>query len=678
MRAERAIGLLLTIGLSGCGSSSDTTATPDASMPVADATAHDSAAATDRTGLNAPDLSTGADVTAVFPADVASPDATAVPGVDGTLVDQVASLPDVEAVKLDVGAVPDLQLDPDSPAPADVLAEADVSSVSDAPAGDVAQNDNAPLSPPDGGSVVASTTTPDDPSEPTVCSTVALGERDILADETYDIVMPDCLRVSGTVTLASPLPESSIYASGGVQFFKIVRDANGSITDNVVYSAVITPVDDAHFRYTVGVPADTYEVMYTFVVKGSEPASLSHLPSTASRMGQDRITVGASVKHDVTLPAIDVTARTVTVTGTDALPSHANQFGRYLIVYQVNTTNTLVVMGMSLTAGASVPISMWVPNETFTPTLSVQDSPGVGASGFSSQFKLSPVAPTGDFSLALPATVMISGSISDPHTALSRIPSPTGQETSGVNYYQCNSVDYGSFPNPIFFFPEASVSTFFADTTSHALFVRRGIDCVTYANYAIAIGPGGLPTRDGENTYVYIDDPSRRAPDSIVLTADVVRNIDVPAVDTQVAMRGTVKDTRGNAIPGAELTFNSDAMTSPAWANKTFNGGLNVGSTGNYIAHALPGRYRLVVKLATSSSSSGTNRDAGTASGGNDSSFAMPDLPTGAGGDCSTLAACCPKLSGSAKTGCETLVSMGSASTCNTMVAQLQGAGLCS
>jgi hypothetical protein len=671
MRTERAIGLMLTVGLLGCGSSSETKSTPDTAVPVADA-GRDTVTKADQAVPNTPDASTTPDLTVVTPKDVASSEATSVPGVDSAPVDGVVVSPDLASASLDVPALPDLQLDPDSPAELDAVVE------SDGPVGaEVLQNDSALPPSPDGGSIVASTTAPDNPSEPTVCSTLLLGERDILADETYDIVMPDCLRVSGTITLASPLPDASIYSGGSVQLYKIIRDTNGNITDNVVYNAVVTPVDNTHFRYAVGVPADTYEVMYTFILKGSEAASLTHLPSTASRMGQDRITVSASMKHDVTLPAIVVSSRTVTVTGTDVLPSHANQFGRYLIVYQVNTANTLLVVGMSLSSGASVPISMWVPTETFTPTLTLMDGPSVGASGFTSQFKLAQVTPIGDFALALPATVEISGSIADPYNTLSRIPSPTGQETSGVNYYQCNSIDYGSWPDPIFMFPEGSASSFFAGTTSHTLFVRSGITCVTYANYAIAIGPGGLPTRDGENTYVYIDDPSRRLPDALVLTSDAVRNINVPAIDTQVTMRGTVKDARGNAIPGAELTFNSDAMTSPTWANKTFNGGLNVGSSGSYIAHALPGKYRLLVKLPSSPSSSSANPDAGTSVGGKDASFSLPDFGSSTGGDCSTLAACCSTLSTGLKTSCETIVSLGSDSTCASTLAQLKSASMC-
>jgi hypothetical protein len=688
---------MLTAGLLGCGSSSSPTTTPDANALVPDAGGRDSAGKADLPAPNAPDAWAAPDTVAVPVADGSLGDTAASEQADTAVGDRVGSPSDAVSLGPDGTMAPDAQLGADMLVAADALSAPDGPPVPDTqrvfdtrPTSEVAKSDSAIPSATDGGSVVSSTTTPDNPTEPTICSTVLLGERDLLADQTYDIVMPDCLRVSGTITLASPLPDGAVYSGGSVQLFKLIRDTNGTLTDNVVYDGVITPVDDTHFRYSVGVPADTYEVMYTFITKSSAPPSLTNLPSTASRIGQDRLTVEGSITHDVTLPAISVTTRTVTVTGTDALPSHANQFGRYLIVYQVNTANTLLVMGMSMTAGPLVPISMWVPNETFTPTLTVQDSPGVGTSGFLSQFKLAPVTPSGDFSLAMPPAVQISGTISDPNNTLSRIPSPTGQATSPVNYYQCNSLDYGSFPDPIFMFPEANTSQFFVGTTSHTLFVRSGIDCVTYANYAIAIGPGGLPTRDGENTYVYIDDPSRRSPDAVVLTTDVVRDIEVPALDTQVTMRGTVRDARGNPVPYAELRFNSDAMTSPAWANKTFNGGLDVGSTGSYVAHALPGRYRLSIELSTSSSA-GTVPDASVPGGGPDASytlpdvsftlpdvsFTLPDLPA-ITGDCSTLAACCPQLGGSSRTGCESIVSLGTATTCASYLAVLRLGGSCS
>ena len=66
-----------------------------------------------------------------------------------------------------------------------------------------------------------------------ICSTVKLGTRDLTASQTYDIVMPDCLRVSGTVTLASPLPDGSVGGNGGVNFFKIIRDENNRVSDMI-------------------------------------------------------------------------------------------------------------------------------------------------------------------------------------------------------------------------------------------------------------------------------------------------------------------------------------------------------------------------------------------------------------------------------------------------------------
>ena len=156
----------------------------------------------------------------------------------------------------------------------------------------------------------------------------------------------------------------------------------------------------------MGVPADTYEVMYTFSIK-----STGLIPSIATRIGQEHLAVDASIKHDVTLPAIDVATLTATVTGTQALASNGSMFGRFIEVIVLNASHTLMATGMSITAGASIPISMWIPKETVTPFILVQESPlslAPYTSGFISQFKLDPVTPTTDFALALPPTVKIS------------------------------------------------------------------------------------------------------------------------------------------------------------------------------------------------------------------------------------------------------------------------------
>lgn len=683
MRAKRTIGMILTIGLWGCGSSSDNKPAPDANLPLSDAGVRDSVGQADQAVPGLPDAPAFGDVTVPPQVDGRLADAMVPPGVDTATPDTAAVVADGSVVGVDGAMVgtDSRAVDPDAVAVADLLLAPDSPTVPDATQ---VQNDSAPPSSPDGGSVVTSTTEQDNPTDPTVCSTYVLGQRDLTADQAYDITIPDCFRVSGTVTLASPLPDGAVYGNGEVAVYKLIRDSNNKVADTVVYAATVTAVDDTHFRYSVGVPADTYEVMYTFVTKSSAAPSLTSLPSTATRIGQDRITVSASIKHDVTLPAISVTTRTVTVTGIDTLPATGNAFGRYVLVYQVNAANTLLVGGMSMTASAAIPISMWVPNETFTPTLMVQDTPGTTApypSGFTSQFRLTDVTPTGDFSLALPATVKISGSVSDPNGSLSQMIGNGGAQSGAVNYYQCNSLDYGTYPDPIFMWPEGSASSFFAAATSHTLYVRSGINCVTYANYAVAVGPGGLPTRSGENTYAYMDDPSPRSPDAVVLTADVVRNIAVPALGTQVTVHGTVKDARGNPIPNVELSFNSDTLTNPALANKQFLGSLDVGSSGAYVAHALAGSYKMWVKLPTSSSSAaapdaGVTTDASTPGGLPDGSFVLPDVSYGTG-DCSSLATCCAKLSGSTKTGCESIVSVGGASTCGSYLSILQLAGSC-
>jgi hypothetical protein len=659
MKTNLLVGVLLTLGLWGCGSSSSTpkeNTTPDAPIVRPDAAMADSNSAADLPASTNPDIA-------------AKPDMFVVGAADATPAGDEPTVAPPDSLSLpDVWLLNDVMLASDVPAPGDVPLAADAF---------VASPDAAPLV--DGSTVVISTSTPDDTTDPTTCSTVVLGDRPLLADQSYDIVMTDCLRLSGTVTLASPLPSGGVFGNGQVNALKVTRDGSNSVIDTVNYAADITAVDDSHFRYSIGLPAGTYEVMYNIAVKAP-----GQIPSVASRIGQEHLTITGSLKHDVTLPAIDVVTYTVTVTGTDALPSNGSAFGRYIQVIVTNSSNTFMATGMSITAGASIPITMWFPKETVTPFILVQMSPvafAPYASGSVNQFKLDPVTPTGDFSLATPAFAKISGTVSDPFQNLTPMLGIGGTGTSGISYDQCNSLDTGTFPDPIFFYPEGSTSNFFSASTRHAFYVRTGITCVSYANYAIAMGAkGATPTLAGENTYAFMDDPTPKSPDAITVTTDIVRNITVPDLGAQVTVTGTVKDARGAAIPNARLNFNSRSLVTATVADKTFVGNLDVSSAGSYTLHALPGTYAMWIAL-TKTAGSTPMPDAGT--GGNkdagyilpDVSFSMPDL--GGAGDCTTLAACCPTLSGTNQALCNNGVSANIGISCASYLGYFQTQGFC-
>ena len=654
---------------------------PDASVARPDgATAPDANnAASDLLAAAKPDATLSPDT---YAADVTlSPDVyTAdVPLSPDTYAADVPLFADTYSTNANDGSASDLfnitQTDalaiPDTLAGSDVVLSGDVGTLSDAPLGEDSFSPRLDLAgPADGSSTIASTTTPDDSTDPITCATVKLGDRNLSADQAYDIVMPDCLRLSGTVTLDSPLPSGAVFSNGSVHAFKVIRDANNQVIDNISYAAATTAVDDTHFRYSVGVPAGTYEVMYYFALK-----SAGQIPSVASRIGQERITVGQSIKHDVTLPAMDVATYTVTVTGTDALASNGNAFGRMIEVVGMNDLNTLMVVGVSMTSGASIPITMWIPRETITPTILVHESPSAMSpyvGGKDSQFKLDKVTPAADFSLALPDAVKISGTVSDPYQMLSPMMGAGGAGSSATSYYQCDPLDTGTFPDPIFMYPEGSVSTYFSASTAHAFYARKGLTCVLSADYAIATGTSGAtPTRAGENTFAYMMDPTPRSPDGITLTEDITRNVIVPNLGPQVTVTGTVKDARGAAIPNANLSFNSRSLTTVSVADKTFVGSLDVSSSGSYTLHALPGLYTMSIALPSSTATGTTT----TPDAGVTNQDAAPDV--GFGGDCTTLAACCSTLSGSTQSTCNTLVSTNNTTTCASYLALFKLAGSC-
>jgi hypothetical protein len=658
MKTNLRIGMLLTIGLWGCGSSSSTpktTKTPDAPVVSPDAAVvADSKAAADLPGTTHADVTLTPDVFVANASDALASDALVVVSVDGF-------------------ATPDALAGNDVTQVSDVLRPSDVASVADVPS---AQPDAAAV--PDGSTVVTSTSAPDNTTDPTICSTVVLGDRALSADQTYDIVMPDCLRLSGTVTLAGPLPAGGVIGNGGVHAFKLIRDANGGVTDMISYAAALTAVDDTHFRYSIGLPADSYDLMYEFGVKSS-----GTLASVATRIGQEHLTISSSLKHDVTLPAIDVATYTVTLTGTDALPSNGSSFGRFIEVILVNSSNTLMVTGLSPNGATSLP--MWVPRETVTPFFMVQMSPVPTApytSGSVNQFKLDPITPTGDFSLAQPPFVKISGTISDPFQNLTPVLGIGGLGTSGISHYQCAPLAPASYPDSIFSYPEGSTSDFFTDSPSLAFYPRKGLTCVPYANYAIATGSkGATPTIAGENTYAFMEDPTVKSPNAITLTADITRNVVVPDLGPQVTVTGTVKDARGAAIPNARLNFNSRSLVTATVADKTFVGNLDVSSGGAYTLHALPGTYAMWIALPASTGSTPT-ADAG-ANANKDAGFALPDLglslpDLGSGGaDCTTLTACCPTLPASYQSTCNAVASTNVAAACAGILASMRGQNYC-
>ena len=279
--------------------------------------------------------------------------------------------------------------------------------------------------------------------------------------------------------------------------------------------------------------------------------------------------------------------------------------------------------------------------------------------------------------------VKISGTVSDPFQNLTPVIGVGGTGSSGISYYHCDSLDTGTYPDPIFFYPEGTTSTFFSSASSHSFYARKGITCVTYANYAIATGTkGATPSISGENTYAYMQDPTDKSPQAVTLTVDIIRNITVPDLGSQVAVIGTVKDARGAAIPYARLNFNSRSLSTATVVDKTFVGSLDVSSAGTYTAHALPGTYAMWIALPTSSASAGTpdagapaNKDAATVSLP-DGSFALPDLATG-GSDCTTLAACCPSLPTMFVSTCNAGVTANISVTCAGILNGLKAKGYC-
>jgi len=647
MQRKSWVAFAIVTGLVGCGSSSST------SNSIRDSGATGDAPATKA------DL--GADTVSSNTSDVPAPDGTASTpdttpiaelGPDSSAaVDTPALTNDDAPPAIDTNAAPDAAPGVDAPAPKDTGAQVDSAAVSTT-------------------GVVTSANSDDPVADSIVCATIKAKNVALTTDQALDIVMPDCLRLSGTVTLASPLPDGAVFSNGTVQAFNLERDANNKVVDTTTYHAQTTWVDATHFKYSVGVPAGTYDIMYTFIIKSS-----ATMPSTASRIGQDRVALDKNTIHDVTLAALNLISSTVTVTGSTALPTNGIAYGRFVTVYGVNPSHTLLVSGMSLTVAASTAIPMWLPSETFTPTLQEYDSASTTApypSGYVSQFQLAPVAADTAITLALPAFAKISGTVADPNHVLSPMQLAG---TSAPNYYQCNTLDYGTYPDPIFLFPEGSTSDFFSAATSHAFYARKGLTCVPYANYAVAVGAGGLPSRAGENSYAYMMDPTPKSPNAVTLDSDITRNLEVPALGAQITLHGTVKDARGNGLANINLSFEADTLTNPTLAEKSFIGGVDTTAAGAYTLHALPGTYFYTAELPTSDASS-TNADAGVSK---DATTDLPSSVTGDAGayDCTTLAACCSTLSGSTRTGCNSIVATNNASTCSTYETILKMGGSC-
>ena len=172
-----------------------------------------------------------------------------------------------------------------------------------------------------------------------------------------------------------------------------------------------------------------------------------------------------------------------------------------------------------------------------------------------------------------------------------------------------------------------------------------------------------------------------KSPNAITLTADITRNITVPDLGAQVTVTGIVKDARGAAIANAHLNFNSRSLTTAAVADKTFVGNLDVGSTGAYTLHALPGTYAMWIALTPNSTSTNTpdagapaNRDAGFVLP--DLGFSLPDLGVGRA-DCTVLSACCPSLPSTYQTTCSSVASANIAAACTGVLANMKAQSYC-
>jgi hypothetical protein len=407
------------------------------------------------------------------------------------------------------------------------------------------------------------------------------------SSQTVAYVVPKGFKVTGAVTLPSP-PAGGSYKTGSVNIFNL--DSGDS------YTAVITLASATGFTYTVALPAGTYDVMTRIALQFGAGVN----SSIVTRFKFSKLTVCGDATHPIELAAMPaLTSKTVEVKGVSAMGTAASPTGYVGFVTLERADHTLSSLAVaSAITGDAFSVALMLPADPLVPVISITDAgkaTGVRASGMTNGIKLPEAPVAASYSLDLPPLAKLSGTVSDPMSALVQpqviVPTVTGP--SPFSYLHCDSTDRDTFPNPPLFFVESSTGNVMADALSYRSFVRKGVTCDLYGVMAIQLGAGGTATQAGENTIGTLLLPGRNR-DKPTVTADLVKDYAVVKPPQEIKLTATIKDSSGAVLPGWSINALARAELKPTgWQDNGLEVFVISDTQGALKANLIPGTYRV-------------------------------------------------------------------------------------
>jgi len=525
---------------------------------------------------------------------------------------------------------------------------------------------------------------PGDAGTSHTCSAHFLLSQSFASSATLNVQVPDCALVHGTVTM-STLPAGASFVQGTVAAYLKSVSIDGGKPDSADAWSSDSVVQTApnQFAYAMALPSGTaYSMMYAFRVHFASDGGNAPI---LQRIAYDTITPSGDTVHNVTAdPFGAVTMANVTVgLGSNTIDPPSGALGYQATVSMTNASETLLAVGNALSPTFPVSMPIVATNETLTPFVMLNDiqtnvASAITQGGYSSQIRLDPQIASSSYSLTLPELAALSGTVSDPQSELAPAQTLNGVVVAHVRDTEvhCDSNDYGTWPNPIFFEPEFAVGYIWDNLHTHKSYLRSGITCIPYPRFYVQMGSGGNENVLGSNSYGLFETPSPETSTPITVTGDVTETYTVPTIGTQIAISGAVTDSSSQPLAGALVKVHSTALT--GMPNSAFHMQVFTDGAGNFTVNLLTGVYDVEVDRPAPGYVAPVQGDAGGVDAGFSFDSGIGGGDSGSGG-CSTLSTCCASSTFPAAqhATCTMIAGLGDATACSPYLSGAETAGWC-
>jgi hypothetical protein len=546
--------------------------------------------------------------------DTRSADATAdlVPVPDGRTAGGAsdgARAPDaaVDAVGSDLASSPDLQADDAADAAVDVdMSSSDLLPAPDAPpaADQVAPGAAAPDAELTGDQATTTDAAAPDAAAPPADAEPPAPDLAAPADLAPDAALPPVCNAVPSHPLQNFWVTRTFEDSGRLDLtaengFRVtitIKDAQApgysiswgyagfrSDEGGYIYRTVAPPGGAARpdgFVFETVLPAGSYRLLASSELQGAG--------ATINRLMSRAVTICGDADLEISpepLPAL--TSRNLSVHGLVALGSAAAT-GRIDFVLERPDRKMMfrvqaAVVGDVGTATIALPEGPLSPSFRFDDrTLNLRP----GASG-----SIALTASAGDpFSFTLPPLATISGTVSDPATALT-----PAQFLNLSEDVQCLSGDAvrDEFTNYDYARQEeGGTGRFYTDALHYSFFVRRGLRCEPSSTIRIQVGPGGFSTTanyDNHDAFLLMP---RAGAEVITVDTDLTRDFVLQRPPKQVKLDGKILDQQGHPLTGF-LEAREARLTTPGWEGNSLMAVAPVHTDGAFTLNVLPGTYKL-------------------------------------------------------------------------------------